>query len=279
MTVRIVTDSGADLPAELVREFNISIAPIYIYFGKEVYKDNVDISTDELDRRLVEDRVYPTTTQPLPVDFVNIYQDLSKETDEIVSIHLSHKVSGTLNSAIQGKNLIKKGTRIEVVDSYSISMGLGLVTLAAARIAKAGGTMEQVVEAAMDVVRNIRLFGVLDTLKYLLAGGRITRTRAVIGGLLNVKPVLTMRQGEIIQYGMARSFQKGIERLAEKIKGTQNLAEVSIVHSTIPEEANKLKNMIKSIISEEKIIMSRLGAGLGVHGGPGTLFTVIRATH
>jgi DegV family protein with EDD domain len=223
--------------------------------------------------------VYPTTTQPLPVDFVNIYQDLSKETDEIVSIHLSHKVSGTLNSAIQGKNLIKKGTRIEVVDSYSISMGLGLVTLAAARIAKAGGTMEQVVEAAMDVVRNIRLFGVLDTLKYLLAGGRITRTRAVIGGLLNVKPVLTMRQGEIIQYGMARSFQKGIERLAEKIKGTQNLAEVSIVHSTIPEEANKLKNMIKSIISEEKIIMSRLGAGLGVHGGPGTLFTVIRATH
>lgn len=120
------------------------------------------------------------------------------------------------------------------------------------------------------------MYGVLDTLKYLLAGGRITKARAVIGGILNVKPILTMKDGEIIQYGMVRSFQKGIDKLAEMIMKTKNVQEVSIIHSTIPEEALKLKNMIKSVISEENIIMSRLGAGLGVHGGPGTLFTVVK---
>jgi DegV family protein with EDD domain len=277
MTVKIVTDSGADLPAELIREFNISVVPIYIYFGKEAYKDGIDITTDELYRRLAEDAVYPTTTQPLPVDFVNIYRQLSKETDEIVSIHMSHKVSGTYNSAVQGKKMIENGARIEVIDSFSVSMGLGLVTLAAARIAKAGGTIDQVVDAAVNVIKSVKLFGVFDTLKYLLAGGRITKARAVIGSILNIKPILTMNNGEIVQYNMVRSFQKGVEKLAEMVRKTTNVEEVAIVHSTIPEEAMKLKKLIESIVDEEKIIMCRLGAGLGVHGGPGTLFTVIRS--
>jgi DegV family protein with EDD domain len=276
MTVKIVTDSGSDLPEHLIKSFNISIVPLYIYFGEKVYKDGIDITTDELYRRLIEDPVHPTTTQPLPVDFVNIYQELSKETDEIVSIHLSHKVSGTMNSAIQAKNMLKERVRVEIVDSLSISTGLGLVTVAAAGVAQAGGTIKQVAEAANNVVKNIKLFGVLDTLKYLLAGGRITKTKALIGSLLNVKPILTMTKGEIVQYGMVRSFKKGIEKLAEMVKKSGKVEEVAIVHSTIPDKAMELKKMINHIVPDDKIVMSRLGAALGVHGGPGTLFIVIR---
>lgn len=276
MTVRIVTDSGSDLPEQLVKSLNISIVPVYIYFGDKAYKDGIDISIDELYRRLVEDPIHPTTTQPLPMDFVNIYQELSKETNEIVSIHLSQKVSGTLNSALQAKNMVKKGARIEVVDSYSLSTGLGLIAMAAARVAQDGGTIEQVLGTANKIIKKIKLYGVLDTLKYLLAGGRITKTRALIGSLLNVKPVLTMSKGELIQYGMVRSFQKGIEKLAERIKKFENIEEIAIVHSTIPEKAAELKKMVNHIVPDDKIVMSRLGAGLGVHGGPGTLFVVIR---
>lgn len=276
MLVRIVTDSGCDLPGEMIKSLDISVVPIYIYFGKDVYRDGIDISTDELYRRLSDDKVHPTTTQPLPVDFARIYEQLGKETDKIVSIHLSHKVSGTLNSAVQGKHLAKSRAQIEIIDSYSISTGLGIVTLAAAREAKAEGSIEQVVKKANEVISNIKLYGVLETLKYLLAGGRITRTKAVIGGLLNVKPVLTMHDGEIIQYGMVRSFQKGMDKLYKMIADERDIEEIAIVHSTIPEQAIELKSRIKSIVPENKIIMSRLGAGLGVHGGPGTLFIVIR---
>ena len=184
MTVRIVTDSGSDLPTEMVKALDIKVVPVYIYFGDKSYRDGIDINPDELYKRLIEGPIHPTTTQPMPVDFSNIYKDLSRDTNEIVSIHLSAKVSGTVNSALQGRDMAGVQSRIEVIDSRAVSMGLGLVTLAAARLAKQGGTMEQVVSEARNVLEKIKLYGVLDTLKYLFAGGRITRAKAAIGGYL-----------------------------------------------------------------------------------------------
>ena len=275
MTVKIVTDTGADIPPDLLKELNISAVPLYIYFGDKVYKDGVDIGPDELYKRLVDGPIHPTTTQPIPADFTKAYQEISNETDEIVSIHLSSKVSGTYNSAIQGKELLKDKCQIEVIDSTSLSMGLGLITLAAARVAQAGGTLQQVVEETNKAIKQTQFLAVLDTLKYLLAGGRITKARATIGSLLHVKPLLTMHEGEIIQAGLARSYAKGIDKLYEFVKKTKNVKEVAIVNSTAAEEANLLKKRLSSIIVEEKIHMARLGAALGVHGGPGTLIVVV----
>ena len=276
MAVKVVTDTGADIPASLLSELNITTVPLYIYFGNEVYKDGIDIGPDELYKRLIDGPIHPTTTQPMPSDFTDIYQEISKETDEIVSIHLSSKVSGTYNSAMQGKESLQDKCRIEVIDSTSLSMGLGLITLAAARVAQDGGTLQQVVEEANKSIRKTQLLGVLDTLKYLLAGGRITKARATIGSLLKVKPILTTHEGELVQTGLARSYSKGIDKLYEFVNNTNNVEEMAIVSSTVEEEATSLKKRLSSFIAEEKIHMARIGAALGVHGGPGTLILTMR---
>ena len=273
--VRIVTDTGADIPANILKQMNIVAVPLYIYFGDKAYKDGVDIGPDELYKRLIEGGIHPTTTQPMPSDFVSVYEEISKDTDEIVSIHLSSKVSGTYNSALQGKEPLKGKCLIEVIDSRLLSMGTGLVALDAARVANAGGSLNEVVEEANKSIQKIRLLAVLATLKYLLAGGRITKARATLGSLLHVKPLLTMRDGELVQAGLARSYSKGVDKLSEFVKNTKNIKEIAIVNSTVTEEANQLKERLSSFVARDKIHMARIGAALGVHGGPGTLIMIV----
>jgi DegV family protein with EDD domain len=277
LVIKIVTDSGSDLPLEVTKKLGITIVPVYIYFGDKAYKDGVDIGPDELYKRLVEGPIYPTTTQPMPADFAKVYSELSKDADAIVSIHLPTKVSGTYNAALQGIEAAKPKCEVHVLDSFSVSVGLGIVATAAARKAKAGGSLAEVLEETKKAISQTQIRALLDTLQYLLKGGRITKTKALVGTLLKVKPILTMREGEMIQAGMARSYAKGIDQLFEFVKSHTNLQEVAISHTTVPEEAAALKKRIASIIGEERIQMSRVGAGLGVHGGPGTLLVATRS--
>ena len=271
MTVKIVTDSSSDIPLELAKKLDIAVVPVYIYFGDKAYKDGVDIGPDELYKRLVEGPVYPTTTQPIPADFSETYTALAKDADAIVSIHLPTKVSGTYNAALQGLEIAKPKCEVHVFDSLSVSVGLGLIVIAAAQVANRGGKLAEVLEETRKAISKTQMRGLLDTLQYLLKGGRITKTRALVGALLNVKPILKMRDGELIQAGMARSYTKGVEQVFEFVKNYPNLVEVGIAQSTVPEEAEKLKEMLGSVIDEKHILMSRIGAGLGVHGGPGTM--------
>jgi DegV family protein with EDD domain len=277
LAIKIVTDSGSDLPLEVAKKLGITIVPVYIYFGEKAYKDGVDIGPDELYKRLVEGPIYPTTTQPMPADFAKVYGELSKDAEAIVSIHLPTKVSGTYNAALQGVAAAKPKCEVHVVDGFSVSVGLGIVATAAARKAKAGGSLAEVLEETKKAISQTQIRALLDTLQYLLKGGRITKTKALVGTLLKVKPILTMREGEMVQAGMARSYAKGIEQLFDFVKSHPNLQEVAISHTTVPEEAASLKKRIASIISEERILMSRVGAGLGVHGGPGTLLVATRS--
>jgi DegV family protein with EDD domain len=271
LTVKIVTDSSSDIPLELAKKLDIAVVPVYIYFGDKAYKDGVDIGPDELYKRLVEGPVYPTTTQPIPADFSETYTALSKDADAIVSIHLPTKVSGTYNAALQGLEIAKPKCEVHVFDSLSVSVGLGLIVIAAAQVANRGGKLAEVLEETRKAISKTQMRGLLDTLQYLLKGGRITKTRALVGALLNVKPILKMRDGELIQAGMARSYTKGVEQVFEFVKNYPNLVEVGIAQSTVPEEAEKLKGMLASVIDEKHILMTRIGAGLGVHGGPGTM--------
>ena len=277
MTVKIVTDSGADISPEVAKELGITIVPVYIYFGDKVYKDGVDIGPDELYQRLANDPIYPTTTQPMPADFASTDSSLSQDADAIVSRHLPTRVSGTYNAALQGFTIAKPKCEVHVVDGLSVSVGLGVVATAAARVARAGGKLAEVLEETQNAISQTQIRGLLDTLHYLLKGGRITRAKALVGSLLNVKPILKMREGEIVQAGMVRSYAKGIERLFEFVKSYPSLQEVAIAHSTVPEEAKTLKKRIASVIDEKRIQMFRIGAGLGVHGGPGTLIVAARS--
>lgn len=276
MTVKIVTDSGSDIPPELAKKLGITIVPVYIYFGDKAYKDGVDIGPDELYKRLVEGPVYPTTTQPIPADFAETYTALAKDAEVIVSIHLPAKVSGTYNAALQGLEIAKPKCAVHVVDSLCVSVGLGLIVLAAARVANSGGKLSEVLEETNKAVGHTQIRALLETLQYLLKGGRITRTKALVGALLNVKPILKMRDGELVQASMARSYAKGIDQLFEFVKTYPNLQEVGISHTTVPEEAKALKERLASITGGKEIQMFRVGAGLGVHGGPGTLIVAAR---
>jgi len=276
LTIKIVTDSTADLPPELIKEFGITVVPAYVGFGNKTYKDGVDISQEEVYQKMVTENLPATTSQPPPADFADIYKKLLKETDEIVSIQATSKLSGLYSSALQGKDMVSGGSRIAVVDSLSVSMGLGLMTLLAARMAKAGENLSNIVEELRQTIPQTRLWGLFDTLKYLLRGGRIGKAKALLGSVLNIKPMLVMHDGVLEPAGAARTRTKGIERLIENLKNAVNVQEVAVVHSTTPDDAQTLKERISAFFDRNSIHVSRLGPALGVHGGPGTLVLALR---
>jgi len=135
MTIKIVTDSTVDLPTMLTEELDVTVVPVYLRFGDEVYRDRMDISEDEFYQRLLNDPIHPNTTQPTPQDFASVYDKLSREADGIISIHISSKLSGTYNSAVQGKKMIRKGCPIEIVDSQTVSIAIGLVVIQVSKMA------------------------------------------------------------------------------------------------------------------------------------------------
>jgi len=276
VTVKVVTDSCADLPESTARELGITVVPVYVRFGETVYRDGVDITHDEFYHRLQESPVHPTTSQPPPADFADVYRTLSREADAVVSIHVTSKLSGTCNSALQGKDMTDAKCPIEVVDSCSVSMGLGLIAIAAARVARAGENLPGVMAEARQAINHLRVLAVFDTLKYLLKGGRIGKAKALLGSLLNAKPLLTMRDGELSPVGLARTRTKGLERLFEMAKNALDIQELAIVHSTTPGEANSLRERIASFLDMKKIHLSRLGPALGAHAGPGALILALR---
>jgi DegV family protein with EDD domain len=276
MKVKIVTDSTADLPPQLACELGITVVPAYVYFGNEVYRDRVDISEDEFYQRLLRDPVHPTTEPPTPQDFADVYQKLSQEADEIISIHISSKLSATCNSALRGKELMETECPIEVVDSQLVTMGLGLLTLAAAHAARSGKSLPQVVEEVKQAIPGIHLLGLFDTLKYLALGGRIGKAKALLGSVLNVKPMLTMKDGEVEPAGQVRNRAKGIDGLFDFVKDATDIQDLAIVYSTTPDEAQALAERMGSIFAKEQIRLARLGPALGVHGGPGILFVALR---
>ena len=276
MSIKIVTDSTSDLPRALADELGIKIVPLYVQFGNMTYRDRVDISEDEFYKRLLTSTVHPTTSQPTPQDFADVYRELSKETDKIVSIHVTSKLSGTYNSALQGKELAATKCNINVIDSASVTMGLGMTALAAARLAASGENLQTINDDIKQAIANTHLLGLFDTLKYLLLGGRIGRAKALLGGILNVKPVLTLRDGELHPVGNVRTRIKGVERLTDFVKNALNIQELAVVHTTTPDEADSLKNRFSSLVETSRLHFARLTPALGVHSGPGLLAVVFR---
>jgi DegV family protein with EDD domain len=276
MVVKVVTDSTADLPSQLAQELGITVVPVYVRFGEEVYRDRVSISEDEFYERLTHDPVHPSTVQPGPQDFLEVYQKLSPDADGIVSIHVSGKLSGTCNSALMAKEMLETKCPVEVVDSETLSMSLGLTAIAAATVAKAGESLDKVVEETKQAIPKIHLFALLDTLEYLKRGGRIGKVKALLGSVLSVKPMLAVKDGELVPAGQVRTRAKGIDKLFDFVKKATNIQDLAIVYNTTPDEALALSGRMGSIFPQERIRLARLGPGLGVHAGPGALIVAIR---
>ncbi len=276
MVVKIVTDSTSDISPEIAKDLGITVVPVYVRFGDDVYRDGVDISKDTFYEKLLTSFVPPSTSQPTPQDFASVYSDYSKEADGIISIHVSSKVSGTYNSALQGKNMVKEKCQIEVVDSHVTSVGLGLIVMAAAKVARVGGSLRDVFEETQRAIEQVYMLGLINTMRYLILGGRLNKATAVMASILDIKPLLTFKNGEVVRAGLTHTYSQGMDRLYKFVESNLTIQDLTIAYSTVPEKANQLKVRLASIFAEEKIQITQMGAGMGVHGGPGVLILALR---
>jgi DegV family protein with EDD domain len=276
MKVQVITDSTCDIPQNLVEGLGIRVIPIYLRFGEKTYRDGVDIQSDEFYSMLASSPVHPATSQPNPEDFTGVYKEYCDDVDGIVSVHISSKISGTYNSATIAKKTLESKCPIEIIDSKFNSAGLGLVVIAAARLAESGAGFTEVANEARRVISQVRMFGMFETMKYLARSGRVNKTIAAASRFLNVMPLLTFHDGEIVRAGLVRSVSKGMEKIYEYVKNSTPIGELIIVHSKVIDRANLLKQRLSEFVKEEKISIAQLGAGLGVHGGPGVLLAAIR---
>ena len=276
MNVQVITDSTSDIPQDIAIKLGIRVVPIYIRFGDKTFRDGIDIQNDEFYRMLTTLPVHPATSQPNPEDFTRVYKECCDSTEGIVSIHISSKISGVYNSANIAKKSLKSQCPIEIIDSKFNSAGLGLVVIAAAQMAQAGASFSEVVNEANKTKIQVGMFGMFETMKYLARSGRINKTIAAAASVLHVMPLLTFHDGEIVRAGLVRTINKGVDRIYDFVKNNAPIGELTIVHSKVAEQAMQLKERLGDFILEEKIRIAELGAGLGVHGGPGVLLAAVR---
>lgn len=275
MTVKIVTDSLSDITSDLAEKLGITIVPLTVSFGRESFLDRVTMSTDEFYHRLSFDPIWPTTTQPAPGVFAEVYNKLAKETDEILVVVVSSKLSGTYDSAANAKTLVKGKCRIEVIDSLTVVMGLGLIVIAAAKVAQAGANLDELVDLVHNLIPKSHAIMSFDTLKYLAKGGRIGKAKGLLGSLLSVKPILTIRDGEVSPLTKVRTRAAGIDYLCNFVAGFSNIRELAVEYATTGDEAGMIIERLGSFYPRERIYKSTISPVIGTYAGPNVLSVTV----
>ncbi len=276
MGVKIITDSTSDISPELAKNLGIEVVPGYVRFGKEVYRDGVDINKSGFYQKLAGSPLHPETTEATPKDFAQIYSRCEHEADGIVSIHISSKISHMYDSAQKGKNMIKAKCDIEVIDSHFASIGLGLIVTTAARLANAGESIENVVTETKRAIDQISMLGFFDTMKYIAKGGRASKHVMELSSIFKIKPLLTFRDGEIVSEGIVRTKAQGIERLYTFVKDALEIQDLSIAYSTDYDSAVALRQRLASVFPEQKVYVEQIGSALGAHCGPDAVFVAFK---
>lgn len=272
MPVRIVTDSTADIPPHMAAELGIRVMPLYVHFGDKVYRDGIDLSAEEFYPKLVANKTLPTTSTVAPVEFARVFDEVSKETDQILAITISSRLSATYDVALQARDLRKnKKCRVEVLDSKLFSMALGLVVIGAAGRASEGASLDNVLEFAMGLYSRIHVRMTFDTLEYVRKGGRIGAAEAFMGRMLDVKPILTLKDGMATPVVRRRTRAKAIEYLRKFAAGFGEIAELAVAYTTKREDAVGLVNDLDEVFPKERTYLSVIGPVLGTHLGPGAL--------
>jgi len=276
MTVKIVTDSVADLPLQVVKELGITVVPLNVRFGEKVYRDGIDLTTDEFYDKLARSKVFPVTSVPSPAAFAEAYDKLAKETDEILAIIVSSKLSGTYDVAVQSIGLMKRKCRVEVIDSQTATMAQGFIVMAAAKAARAGANLDELEAIVRRNISRVDFRAAFDTLEYLRRGGRIGRAQAFLGSVLKVNPIITLKDGVVEPAGRTRSRAKAIDHLYNFALSYSNIEEMAVEDTATPEEAEALVERLSSKFPKERIYRSRMTPAIGTHTGPRLLLVAVQ---
>ena len=268
--VAIVTDSTADLPAQLAKSRGITIVPLTLNFEGRSLLDGVDIRPSEFYRKLPNATTHPTTSQPAPGRFAEAYAELLNDHDAIVSIHISERLSGTYASAVQGADMTDP-KRVHVIDSQLASMSLGLLTLAASEIVGQGAMAEAVVAKVNDMREHVQTYFSVATLEFLRRGGRIGRASALLGSVLQVKPVLCIRDGLVTPLERVRTFDRALNRVIEMTRALDRGQGLCVIvgHADAEADAERVARELEPVA--ETLMIQPLGPVVGAHAGPGVV--------
>jgi DegV family protein with EDD domain len=276
--IAIVTDSVACIPETLIEKLKINWVAYYIHRGQEVLRDLVTIKRADFFEWMKTARELPQTASPGPGDYLQLYESLANERGvrEIISIHITSKGSGAFQAAKAALPILLEkipDIKVEIIDTLNVSMCQGWIAIEAARAALEGKSFQDIVDLVYDMIPITKMIQTADTLKYLYMGGRIGKARHLVGSLLNIKPLISMQDGEIVAIGTARSRRKAYEMMAdlvEKAVGTGGRIKIAYVHAAALEEVDKIRLEIEKRLSVVETIVTELTPALGVHTGPGT---------
>lgn len=275
--VRIVTDSTADLSESQQQSAGITVVPLNVRFGDEVFRDHVELSGDEFFNRLKAAPQLPKTSQPPVGAFEAVFRQHRQAGDDVVAVLISSKVSGTFGAAQMAAQAVD-GDHIDVIDSLTVSMALGFLALEAARVAKGGASRAEVAERVRSLVPKAHVIAAVDTLTYLEKGGRIGRARALLGSLLNVKPLIMLQEGEVAPLGRARGRVQAIDKLVDQLGRAGKLTHLAVLHGAARTDAERLRERVAHNYPDLGIPFAEIGAVIGTYTGPGVIgFTYLVA--
>jgi DegV family protein with EDD domain len=275
--VRIVTDSTADLNEAQQQGAGITVVPLNVRFGDQVFKDHVDLSGDEFFARLKASPQLPKTSQPSVGAFEEVFRPFREAGDDVVAVLISSKVSGTFGAAEMAARAVD-GEHIEIIDSLTASMALGFLALEGAKLAKSGATRQEVANRIRSLVPKARVLAAVDTLTYLERGGRIGRARALLGSLLNVKPLITLQDGEVAPLGRARGRVQAIDKLVTLLERDGKLSNLAVLHGAARADAERLRDRVSGNYPGLDIPLAETGAVISTYTGTGVIgFTYLVA--
>jgi DegV family protein with EDD domain len=273
--VAVVTDSVADLPSEVVEEFGITVVPLVLRFGTDVYRDGLDLGPDEFYGRLKTSKALPATSVPPPVAYADVYDKLAETANGILVTSVTGKLSATYQVAVQAVRLMKKKCRVEVLDSQWAVMAQGFITIAAAKAARAGASLDDVLDVARRTMHRVEIIAAFDTLEYLERGGRIGKAQAFLGSLLKVNPIIGLKDGEVYPVARERSRARAIDRLYDFATDFGSVEGLAVEYATDVDEANRLVKRFHSKYPQVHIYLSRTSPVIGTHTGPGLIIVTV----
>lgn len=266
--IRVVTDSACDLPPSLEQQYGIDIVPLTIRFGEEELVDRKDLTPTEFWARCKASAVLPETAAPSPGAFEDAFRRaVADGCDGVVCISLSGALSATVQSAQLAAKAVADAIPVRVIDSQSITMGEGVMALAAAKAAAAGKGLEDVAGAAEDLVGRVKVYGALDTLENLKKGGRVGGAQAMIGSMLSIKPIIEVSSGKVESESKQRTRSKSLAYLVDKVRQAGKVEQLAVMHGDAP-DIEEFLDMMSEVYPRDEIIVGDIGAVIGTHGGP-----------